>query len=205
MKISCLAVTNRPAFRPWLLWNYEKQTHTDKELVIVEGCNDLVAARNEALAKATGHAVAWFDDDDWHAPDRLTLLSHRLLWNDNAVAGSRAGLFVDLLTGWGCEVERTGGVFFNNAGVRWFPGLPRFTEGPAEDVRWLNIAESTGWSEGGASHAWLCHGENVINHRLRHEYPMAPDEVVAFFGGAEAWQDTTERLVELRETLARAA
>jgi len=204
VKISCLAVTNRPAFRPWLLWNYEKQTHADKELVIVEGFNDLVAARNEALGKATGHAVAWFDDDDWHHPLRLERLDYLLRWNNAGVAGNRRGVFLDLLTGWGCEVERTGGVFFNNAGVR-YPWPLRFTEGPAEDVRWLQLAESTGWTEGAPSHAWLCHGENVINHRLRHEYPMAPEEVVAFFGGPHAWQDTYERLVALRESLARAA
>jgi len=33
--ISCLCVTeNRPAFLPWLLWNYERQTWARRELVV---------------------------------------------------------------------------------------------------------------------------------------------------------------------------
>jgi len=94
VKISCLAVTNRHAFRPWLEWNYEKQTYPDKELVIVEGCNDIVEARNRALALAKGDAIAWFDDDDWSHPLRLARIARSLLWGNAAVAGSRIGLFV---------------------------------------------------------------------------------------------------------------
>lgn len=196
MKISCLAVTNRPRFRDWLEWNYQKQSHADKELVIVEGMNDLVAARNEALVLATGEAIAWFDDDDWSHPERLRIGEQML--DDWYACGATRALFVDLMTGWGCEVERTGGVFFNGAIVSR-RALPAFADGEAEDVRWLQSVGHAMHRVPIPLHLWLCHDANVVNRRERHQYPMSPAEVQEFVGGPSAWQDTDEQLRRLRE------
>ncbi len=209
MKISCLCVTNRPAFRDWLTWNYEKQSHADKELVIVEGVNDVVEARNRALALATGDAVAWFDDDDWSHPERLRLGDIGL--QDWSVCGSALGAFIDLGSsccleepGFGCEVRRTGGVFFNGAIVRR-RDLPTFTPGQAEDVRWLKETGGGAYLYPRPLHLWLCHDQNIINRRDRHQYPMSPAEVVDLVGGPAVWRDTWAQMGRLRERLREAA
>ena len=207
MKIACLAVTCRPAFREWLTWNYEKQTHADKELVIVEGDRDVVHARNAALARSRGDAIAGFDDDDWSAPDRLATAA-RALEEYPGVFGSTRGAFCDLLTGRACEVSRTGGVFFNGAVVcAPYPAL--IAPGAAEDVRWLEDATKVHAIGGTLAlvsdrplHVWLCHATNLVNRRSRHQYSMTPAELVALVGGANVWQDTSERFAALRRDAA---
>lgn len=203
--ISCLAVTNRPAFRDWLLWNYEKQTYPHKSLVLIDGDSDVVHARNRALAASRGNAVAWFDDDDWSAPDRLDTAA-RFLQTHHGVFGSTRGLFVDLLTGRASEIERQRGVFFNGAVVSApYPAI--IEPGEAEDVRWVDAASLEHAASMGhlirvqdrPLHFWLCHSNNLINVRNRHRYSMAPDEIENFCGGAPYWQDTSERLRALRK------
>src|SRR5689334_3695599 len=116
--ISCLCVTERrQEFMPWLLWCYDRQSWPRRELLILdssprpfqvagqedvrvitvpEGTN-VPHKRNLALRHASGEFVAWFDDDDWQHPDRLTLLMAALrggaLW-----AGMSSAWFVDLAT-----------------------------------------------------------------------------------------------------------
>ena len=37
MRVSCLCVTeNRPEFMDWMLWNYDRQTWPERELVVVD-------------------------------------------------------------------------------------------------------------------------------------------------------------------------
>ncbi len=114
--VSCLCVTEgRAAFMPWLLWCFDRQTWPHRELIVVDssaqplhlpGRNDVrvvavpagtgvACKRNRALREAGGELVAWFDDDDWQHPERLTLLVDAL--RAGAVyAGARRGWFVDL-------------------------------------------------------------------------------------------------------------
>lgn len=199
MKISCLAVTNRPEFRAWLLWNYEKQTHADKELILIEGDRDVVHARNAALARSRGDAVAWFDDDDWSHPKRLEIAA-RTLGQQPGVFGSSRSAFIDLLSGRVQQLERTGGVLFNGAVVSApYPAL--IAPGPAEDVRWLDACREGWTAEARAQkpmHFWLCHAKNMVNTRRRHTYPE-PIGAAIDMVGADAWQDTTERLAVLRK------
>src|SRR5690242_11718893 len=98
MTVSCLCVTERrPAFIPWLLWNFDRQLYPRKELVIVDSSpepfrsdredvrvvvappgTNVPAKRNLALEAVRGSALAWFDDDDWQHPERLTRLVRTL-------------------------------------------------------------------------------------------------------------------------------
>lgn len=93
--VSCLCVTeNRHAFMPWLLWSYDRQRWTERELVIIDSSEppvelpkrrdirvihlplgtSLGKKRNLALDAARGQIIAWFDDDDWQHPERLRSL-----------------------------------------------------------------------------------------------------------------------------------
>src|SRR5690606_18181691 len=88
--VSCLCVTHeRPAFREWLLWNFDKQSWPHKELIVVDSSatlawperpdlrviacdrNSVPLKRNIALDAVSGRYLAWFDDDDWQHPERL--------------------------------------------------------------------------------------------------------------------------------------
>lgn len=115
--VSCLCITEgRPAFMPWLLWCYERQTWPRRELVIVDsstapfhapecGSVRVLAAptgsrvadkRNQALRAAHGEVIAWFDDDDWQHPQRLELLVP-LLEGGGSIAGPRTAWLLDLV------------------------------------------------------------------------------------------------------------
>lgn len=135
--VTALCVTeDRPAFLPWLLWNYDKQDHHPRRLVVVDSSHDLpplpdrpdiqvlrcdpgtpvAVKRNLALRAAEGDAVTWFDDDDWQSPRKLSLLALALRSAD--VAGAASGWFVDLDTGRSRPYVSSDGPVFNSLGVR---------------------------------------------------------------------------------------
>ena len=117
MKISYLCVTHeRPQFIPWLLWNFERQTWPDKELIIVDSSEtpaavfarehpdvrvvaapgaNVPAKRNIALAEAAGDAITWLDDDDWRHPDSAAVLA--ALLDGAPVAGGRWSCVTSLI------------------------------------------------------------------------------------------------------------
>ena len=102
--ISCLAVTrNRVAMLEVAVECFRRQTFKRAELIIVHDYDDeatarygdsiksatirvvqappglkLGALRNLAVASARGRYIAQWDDDDWHAPNRLRLQLKRL-------------------------------------------------------------------------------------------------------------------------------
>lgn len=98
MKISVCVVTNRPDFEDWYRWNYSRQTYQNKELVVVDGPGRIGEKRNQALALATGDAIVWFDDDDWHHPEKLTWLAAELENPQVQLAGWNRGMFLHLQT-----------------------------------------------------------------------------------------------------------
>jgi len=95
--VSCLTVTKqRLDFLPRAVACFQRQSHPDRELIVVndadDGTKEYVASlrdekivyvrpdrddlplgelRNIALAHARGAYVAQWDDDDWHHPDRI--------------------------------------------------------------------------------------------------------------------------------------
>ena len=114
--VSCLCVTeDRPAFLPWLLWNYRKQDYRARELVIVDSSGgpptvpddpavtvvrcpprtSVARKRNLAVEAASGTLITWFDDDDWQHPRKLSILAAALC-DDEVLAGPRRSWFIDL-------------------------------------------------------------------------------------------------------------
>jgi glycosyltransferase involved in cell wall biosynthesis len=229
---SCICVTEgRPAFMPWLLWNFDRQHWPGRELVIVDsspepfhvpGRDDVrvVAAppgtgvarkRNLGLQAARGEIVTWFDDDDWQHPHKLTWLVEALQ-GGAPYAGSRHGWFVDL-AGARCEPYRAPlrQIVFNSAGFRRevARALP-FPENlrQASDTRWIQeLATRYGGKAVVLQHEamffWLCHRENLSNpaRRKRFSEPLAVLEKAV---GPEAWGDTDDALEALRARLAGA-
>jgi Glycosyl transferase family 2 len=57
------------------------------------------AKRNLACEEARGEIIAHWDDDDWHAPDRLRYQTQALLHRGADVCGLATLLFYDLSTG----------------------------------------------------------------------------------------------------------
>jgi glycosyltransferase involved in cell wall biosynthesis len=225
--ISCLCVTeNRPAFIPWLLWCFDRQTWKHRELVIIdssaEPCSvsgrddvqviavpegtSVAAKRNRALEEAAGEIITWFDDDDWQHPSKLSLLAEALT-DETPFAGSRDGWFVDLIAS-RCVRYRTpkGRIAFNSAGFRKVAVESiAFREDirRASDSHWMRLVA--------AQHRaailkrddlffWLSHETNLSNPaRKRHftrDLQILKERV-----GAEAWGDTDAALASLRERL----
>jgi len=229
--VSCLCVTEgRASFMPWLLWSFDRQTWPRKELVVVDSSPAPLASRrsevrvitappgasvprkrNLALAAARGEIVAWFDDDDWQHPERLTETASAVAAGAS-VAGAGAAWFVDLLGGGAYAYRASGGVIFNAAAFSLeLVRTIQFDERTivASDAGWLSavLREARG-----AVHRlratphmfWLCHDDNLSNRRDRWPlcFPLA--QVRASVGEA-AWQGTDEQLAALRGRLAEAA
>lgn len=114
----------RKAFWPWLSWNIAKQTglpwqaievvtaSPDGERVELDvscairrtyyrGRLPLGLIRNGLVMRARGQYLAWFDDDDWHAPDRLERMLSPAPRNWIGATGLR---YLDIATGGVAEV-----------------------------------------------------------------------------------------------------
>lgn len=215
LKISCLCVTNRPRFLPWLLWNYQKQSYPNKELVVVSdepvrlpGVRNIVsvgnipAKRNLALLAATGDAVAWFDDDDWQHPDRLSILADRLT---DEYAGCKSSWFLDL-EGDRCmpyTISPGWEVLFNGALFRAeFAKTVRFDESQitAADTIWLrSLQGKANIVNGPLLFFWLSHGSNISNPAYKKKFTHGINELKSLLG--KKWGDTDSRLKSLKNAL----
>lgn len=227
--VSCLCVTGgRPAFLPWLLWNYDKQDYQHRELVVVDDSPVLPATagradcrvvrvppgtsvgrkRNLALAAARGDVITWFDDDDWQHPRKLSLLVEALGRRRAVLAGCSVGWFVDLATGQASPHAARRGVLFNGCAVRRDRiGRFRFDEDlpRGADSVWLSglsracaPGEIVRLSE--SLFCWLRHQANLSNPRSARSFPHPPAVLRAVLGAA-AWADTDAELDRLRASL----
>jgi Glycosyl transferase family 2 len=227
--VSCLCVTeDRPAFGPWLLWNYRKQDYEPHELVIVDSSrrpalltddptvrivrsapgSTVAHKRNLALASARGDTISWFDDDDWQHPRKLSLLQDAL-GLDGVIAGASRSWFVDLARGRAREHVSHRTVIFNTAAVRRTAVEDvAFDEARtrAADTAWLTTVQHLGRSAPVAVDAvlafWLCHRENISNPAGRYVFPQPLDSVREAVGRT-AWADTDRELAALRDRLDR--
>ena len=218
LKVCYVVCTNRPQFAEWYQWNYDKQSYRadQRELIVVDGCDDLADARTQGVLRCDGDVIAFADDDDWEHPHRLEILAS--LYNPMfEVVGSQNGYFVDIETGRFICAHRTGGPHFNGAmysleiarqtlPVQWGG---RDDAGnvikEAEDVYFMVQCEMRAKGVGMIRfplHFWGCHTYNMCNKSGRHD-----------FGGQESIlpqlepvdPDLPAQLELLRQRLRRAA
>ncbi len=222
MKIVCCCVTeDRPEFMPWLMWNYIKQTHEDKELLIIdtgetihnrvalenlpgvkvvhrEHGMKLPAKMNLALDLADGDAIAWMDDDDWQAPDRLERLAGALI-EGRSMSGTLKAAWINLENR--TLVRHTSPmVIFNSCLVRLDAARSaRFDESilKTSDSHWMMdlLKRHRPVILPDMLHAWVCHGENICNPASSRDWSKAVD-VQDVLGSA-----TTYKLREISERL----
>lgn len=116
--ISCIMPTaDRRAFVPSALRYFLRQDYEPKELIVVDDGNDAVsdlippderiryirlkekksvgAKRNLACEQARGEIIAHWDDDDWHAPHRLSYQVEALTRAGAGVCGIKELLFYE--------------------------------------------------------------------------------------------------------------
>ena len=225
--VSCLCVTeNRPAFLPWLLWSFQRQTWPHRELVIVSGSpvpediastlgvrviavapgTSVPAKRNVALDAAAGSILAWFDDDDWQHPQRLERLVCALT-EDIGFAGWGSAWFVDLHRRRCERYPSAQQVLFNGAGFRASLARDvRFNEAVrrGSDSQWLRAlrARSARWTllDGDDGFFWLCHDANLSNPARRRRFP--DDVLLVREAIGAAWLDTDHQLDALCRRIA---
>lgn len=114
-----MCTRNRPAFLLQAIAAYQAQDYLFRELIIVDGSDapstilppeiesiyvhapriPIGDARNVACECAGGEIVVHWDDDDYHAPDRLTYQVGRLQTTTARLVGSSRSVYYDRLTG----------------------------------------------------------------------------------------------------------
>jgi glycosyltransferase involved in cell wall biosynthesis len=166
----------------------------------------VAAKRNLALEAARGDVVAWFDDDDWQHPRRLSLLVEAL-GPDEVLAGPTRSWFVDLRRGRARPHAGGRTVIFNGSGARREAAAGvRFDERRrrAADTAWLAELQRSARRPAvrlePVLSAWPCHDRNLSNPASRYVFPLALDAVHAAVG-AEAWGETDAELAALRGRL----
>src|SRR5262245_25074165 len=103
--VSCLMVTrDRRAFVAQSVWYFLRQDYEPRELLVLDDGLESIAdllprdpriryvrlarrhtlgeARNAGCELAAGELIAHWDDDDWHAPHRLSAQVHELTGRD---------------------------------------------------------------------------------------------------------------------------
>ena len=212
----------RAGFMPWLLWNFAKQDYAKRELVVVDASSralepsdptirvvrcppgtNVARMRNFAVDAARGDLIAWFDDDDWQHPRRLSILA-AALGEDGVLAGCSRGWFVDLQHARARPYEVRGGVIFNGLAVRRSAlGGVRFDERRerAADTAWVRAVRGKARVRvvPEVLSFWLCHDGNLSNPAGRRVFPYRLAEVARAVR-ADDWGDTDEQLERLRVT-----
>ena len=226
MKIAALTITHeRPAFMPWLIWNFEKQTYGDKHLIVVDSSqpplttnrsdvtviytdnNNVAYKRNLAMqaARDGGYdAIAWFDDDDWSHPERLAYTAQMMIDHpEAAMVGTQWAWFVDAFSQRVkrfCDRKRP---LFTGSLYR-LDSLPLFDESIpfGSDTDWLNRIEG---QVGGTFEPlcfFLCHDTNMGNTSAAHgaTFNRGLEDVLDLVGRRD-YGRTLGNLNELRRRL----
>jgi hypothetical protein len=209
VKLSLLVVTT-PArwaiFGPWCEWNISRQLRQPDEVVIVNDDRPIYVKRQAALDAAMYSAIAWFDDDDWHAPSRLR--AGMELLEAASIVLAHSCVFYDLATGgsaWYNRAQRkklhvASAAMVRTSLAQWerFEG----TDNPlAAEVRWLDrllARPRLGHRVVGRDVPELValrHRRNTVPGRVECHEPFDPSWV-------EGWDDATrEQLEALRNRL----
>jgi len=166
---------------PWVKYQFDKQGRIDAELVIVSGASGISAGRTEAMQRARGEFIAWFDDDDWQHPGKLELAMMVLKPNGRMVsaAGTRHAYMYSVSTGKASLYESTYEPIIFNSAVYRKNSVPQNFDSSlitGEDTdwheRWLRT-RPTYVTLGQPTHAWLCHGKNITNKDTSRFFELA--------------------------------
>lgn len=213
---------------PWLLWSFERQSWPDKELVVVDSSEaafawarpgvrvlsappgtNIARKRNLALVEARGEYIAWFDDDDWQHPRRLSELLVPLLSGAAELAGATSSWFIDLWKGRCAPYHPTGVLIFNSCVMRSdLARTERFDERieRGSDTPWMAALSRRAGSRLTAIprktySAWLCHDRNISNPSTQRRC-LIPLTYLRDTVGVDAWGDTDREIDRLRSRLA---
>jgi ADP-heptose:LPS heptosyltransferase/glycosyltransferase involved in cell wall biosynthesis len=213
--VSCIMPTaNRRAFVSRALEYFARQDYENRELIIVDDGDDHVAdlvtddervryvrsdkkltvgaKRNLACEQARGEIVAHWDDDDWHAPHRLSYQVEELLRAGADACGIRELLFYDARDSraWRYVYPASQKAWLSGSSLcyrRAFWAKNRFREiNVGEDARFV-------WESRGARlfalddptfHVGIIHGANVSPKRTGGSYwkPHPAEKVRALLG-----------------------
>ncbi|MCK6548979.1 glycosyltransferase [Myxococcota bacterium] len=130
--VTCMMPTaDRRRFVPGAIETFLRQTHSNRELLVVDDGEDVIAdlipadprirylrlpkkatvgaKRNLACAEARGSLIAHWDDDDWYAPDRLAVQVELLRETGAELCGLSELVYFDLERRVAWEYRRTRG------------------------------------------------------------------------------------------------
>lgn len=195
VSVACLVVTNRPAWRPWVLHQiYKQEGSLSKRVVIVEDAGNIPTKRNRALEDALDcDYTAFFDDDDWSHRLRLHWATDTMEQNKAIDAvGNVRSMFVDasphsklFYKSHSVETQlhvlpyqAPEGIIFNGAVFRTssIRGMG-FDVGCSigEDtewlIRWMTTRRPNYTILGGPMQMWLCHEHNTTNRARERSFP----------------------------------
>lgn len=188
--VACLCPTNRPAWRPWLEHQFDKQSWKDKRLFIDDSEATIPEKRTALLARARGLGfgyVAWFDDDDWQHQDRLAIGMCAAPWSEKYgkphAVGNVRSWFISVETGKAVSYQAPEGIIFNGAVFKLDKCPEAFERArhTGEDTEWL-----AQWHRRKPSYLivptplsmWLCHRQNVTNRAETRAFTETPPPLI---------------------------
>ena len=213
--ITCIMPThNRRAFIPCAISYFLCQDYPDKELIIVDDGTDAVgdlvpederihyirlnakstigAKRNLACEQARGEFIAHWDDDDWHAPQRLSYQIEALLREGTDVCGIQRLLFYDVEydRGWQYTYPENQRAWLSGSSLcyrRAFWAAHRFAHiNVGEDSRfvWQASRERMTVLPDATFHVGIIHRQNVSPKQTRGAYwrPYPVEEIRHILG-----------------------
>jgi hypothetical protein len=176
--VTCLCVTHdRPQWMDWVDKQMSKQKVPHVGLIVATGVLGAPAAiapkRNIALAGVQTSYFAWFDDDDWSHPERLSRCVQMLEESPTLIAaGCTRGYKIDAGTLRSYDFRSMQPLVFNSAVYRTSHWQNfKFNES-------LAVGEDDDWQKRGFRDArygvdrkilgsWMCHGSNIANRSDR--------------------------------------
>jgi glycosyltransferase involved in cell wall biosynthesis len=193
MKVSCLCITTAEReliFRDWVLWNYNKQDHQDRELVVVTDSppnalcwpkwvkvarvyGNIPQKRNEAIRMASGDVITWFDDDDWQNESKCSVIVDNL--RDGFIVTTHKSMMFDMESS---KVALLTGHFplFNSMGMYRKDAI-EFDESidRASDDNWMiRLSQLYGIIlVEKIMHFWLIHNRNFTKQRELFDYNLS--------------------------------
>jgi glycosyltransferase involved in cell wall biosynthesis/2-polyprenyl-3-methyl-5-hydroxy-6-metoxy-1,4-benzoquinol methylase len=211
----------------WLLWCYDRQQWSNRELVVVDSSPEpwkapdredirvvsvaevrgVAAKRSLALQEARGDIITWFDDDDWQHPNKVRWLVESLAAGA-PYAGAATAWFVSLADLRCTKYQSRSSIIFNSAGF-WRDVAREATfnskQKKGSDSQWMRSLARK-YRKGAQKLSqqnmffWLCHQDNISNPVGKRRFPHAVAELEHAIG-EEAWGDTSAELKRLKHRL----